>query len=117
MNGPIEGQQTRDVEILAIRRGWQAGLTLSQSFRCANKRHGMTDKAKAIAEWRKMKRLFGCGSARLDYVNGRRYFPPKPPSEAELNAPISNMFGGQTYGEWKGLTGPGKQLKELCAQE
>lgn len=120
IQGPIQGQATTDPEIIWIRRGWQAGMTLSQSFRRAASRVGMTDTGKAINEWRKMKRLFGCGSARIDYVNGWHYRAPQPPTEAELNAIVGPaIYGGSkrglTYGEWAGITGPGKRLREIIA--
>ena len=42
-----------------------------------------------------------------------RQRPPRVPTQQELDAPISNIAGGRTYGEWAGITGPGKQLREL----
>jgi hypothetical protein len=38
---------------------------------------------------------------------------PTVPTQQEHDAPISNIAGGRTYGEWAGITGPGKQLREL----
>lgn len=122
---------TNDPEIKAIRRCWQNGLTLSQAAKRMKAMHGpdsnskptaswdqknwfvFENNTKLITEWRKMKRLFGCGSLPHSYLLGYRYRAPEPPSQQELDAPISNIAGGLTYGEWAGITGPGKQLREM----
>lgn len=107
-----------DTEILRIRHLWQAGLTLSETFKLMNKK-GFNNKPKLIAEWQKMKKLFGCRSATLDYVEGYsndNKVRPITYSEAELNQKISNIAGGCTYGEWKGITGPGKLLKDIISR-
>jgi hypothetical protein len=112
----IAGQQTSDKEILAIRLGWQNGLTLSMTYKRMYDRMAFTDKPKIIAEWKKMKKLFGCASAPVSYVNGWRHQAKQPPTQAELDQPISNIAGGRTYGEWAGITGPGKQLRQMLAE-
>ena len=109
--------ETRDKEILEIRKGWQNGLTLSQTYQRMNKRMGFDNKPKIIAEWRKMKKLFGCASLPHSYLGGYRPRRPQPPTQRELDAPISNIAGGVTYGEWAGITGPGKQLREVLAEQ
>jgi len=117
IQGPIEGQRTTDKELLEIRKGFQYGITMSQTYHRMLKRHGFDDKPKLIAEWRKMKTLFGCGSSRIDYYNGWRYSAPQPPTQAELDTPTgSALAGGRTYGDWAGITGPGKQLREMLAK-
>ena len=109
---------TNDPEIKAIRLCWQNGLTLSQSSKRLKARYGIEDNTKLIAEWRKMKRCFGCGSLPSLYLLlGHRPRAPRPPSQLELDTPVGDMPGGRTYGEWKGLTGPGKQLRELLKSE
>ena len=124
--------QTNDPEVKAIRLCWQNGLTLSQAAKRMKARYGpnsnskpiasweqknwfvFENNTKLIAEWRKMKRLFGCGSLPPSYLLGYRPQPPRPPSQQELDTPVGNMAGGRTYGEWAGITGPGKQLRECC---
>lgn len=113
ISGEIAGQYTTDKELLAARGAFQAGLTLSEAYRFISKR-GFTDKAKLIDEWRKMKKLFGHGSARLDYVNGWRYAPKPAPTQAQLDTFVSPLCG--SYGNWKGITGPGKLLREILKQ-
>lgn len=57
-----------------------------------------------------------CGSASLSYVEGYTNDNKKEKivySESELNTRISNIAGGTTYGDWAGITGPGKQLREI----
>jgi len=122
---------TNDPEIKAIRRCWQSGLTLSQAYKRLTARYGPNSNSKStaswdqknwfvfennkklIAEWRKMKRLFGCGSLPHSYLLGHRPRPPRVPTQQELDTHVGPMAGGRTYGEWAGITGPGKQLREL----
>ena len=127
---------TNDPEILAIRKCWQNGLTLSQAAKRLRERHGTENNpkpkeqwrqrewfifespAKLIREWREMRKLFGCASLPWTYLHGltatvrSRAF--EGPSAQELNAPTGSILaGGRTYGEWKGITGPGKQLRDI----
>ena len=122
---------TNDPEIKAIRRCWQNGLTLSQASKRLKARYGSDSRLKSttswdqknwfvfennmklIAEWRKMKRLFGCGSLPHSYLLGYRPVVSQVPTQQELNTHVGPMAGGGTYGEWKGITGPGKSLREL----
>jgi hypothetical protein len=127
--------QTDDPEIKAIRRCWQNGLTLSQAARRLRLRHGPASDSlptasrdrknffvfesneKLITEWRKMKRLFRNGSLPQSYLLGRNPSPPRVPTQQELDTPVGDMAGGQTYGDWAGITGPGKILRELLQSE
>ena len=106
-------------EKISIRRCWQAGLTLSQASKRLKSR-GFHDTALLIKEWRIMKKVFGCASANVSYVNG--YGPPVPPkpfgterkySEAELNQLVTAPMYGSTYGNWLGITGPGALLRKI----
>ena len=74
---------------------------------------GMDDKE---AEARGFKRDFiafrekyGCACIPLSDVLRRR-----PPTEKELNTLVGQ--GKMTYGQWKGITGPGQQLREMVKQ-
>jgi hypothetical protein len=42
-----------------------------------------------------------------------RQRPPRVPTQQELDTPVGGLYGGRTYGEWAGITGPGKQLREM----
>lgn len=103
-------------EKISIRRCWQAGLTLSQASKRLKSR-GFHDTALLIKEWRIMKKVFGCASANVSYVNG--YGPPttKPAkrqySAEELNQLVTAPMYGSTYGNWLGITGAGAVLKEI----
>lgn len=103
-------------ESIEIRRCWQAGLTLSQASKRLKQR-GFYDTVLLIKEWRIMKKVFGCASANVSYVNG--YCPPtaKPAKRqydaAELNQLVTAPMYGSTYGNWLGITGPGARLKEI----
>lgn len=106
----MEGQETRNVEILLVRMFWNNGLTLSQAWkRMQIKRPGASLQT-LIAEWRRLKRLFGCKSLPLPYLYG---YIPKPPIAQELSAVVGKLSGGHTYGDWRGVTGPGKRLREI----
>jgi len=102
-------------EILRIRRCWNAGDTLSEASKRMRKL-GFTDTRLLITEWRKMKKLFRCRSAPAWYVNGWRE-PSKAPvyAEAKLSALVGppGLYGSGTYGDWAGITGPGKRLREI----
>jgi len=91
-----------DKEILAIRRAWNAGLRLREAFDRASSLHGMTDKSKAAAEWRKMHRLFGCGCADYSYVNGTGRRPT-----------INGKDLSEDYLRWRGDIGEGLLLREI----
>ena len=73
---------------------------------------GMSDeKAKAEGfeqEFIALEKKYGCASIPLCDLPTKR-----EPTEAELKCEVSR---GVTYGDWKGITGPGKQLREMCAQ-
>jgi hypothetical protein len=74
-----------------------------------------------------MKKVFGCASANINYVNG--YGPPVPPkpfgstrspeeySAAELNQIVTASMYGSTYGNWLGVTGPGALFREIIKNE
>lgn len=65
-----------------------------------------------------MIRLFGCRSVPVWYIEG--WAKPKPQAypEAELQQLICTyLSGARTYGDWKGITGPGKRLKDLLAKD
>lgn len=110
MPASLEGQETRNVEILLARMFWNNGLTLSQAWkRMQIKRPGASLQT-LIAEWRRLKRLFGCKALPLPYLYG---YTPKPPTAQELSAVVSKLSGGRTYGDWLGVTGPGKRLREI----
>ena len=42
---------------------------------------------------------------------------PRVPTQQELDTHVGPLVGGRTYGEWKGITGPGKVLRELLKGE
>lgn len=110
MPASLEGQETRNVEILLARMFWNNGLTLSQAWkRMQIKRPGASLQA-LITEWRRLKRLFGCKSLPLPYLYG---YIPKPPTEQELSVVVGKLDMGRTYGDWIGVTGPGKRLREI----
>lgn len=115
MPASLEGQQTRNVEILLVRMFWNNGLTLSQAWkRMQIKRPGASLQT-LIAEWRRLKRLFGCKSLPLPYLYG---YIPKPATAEELSAVVGGTPGKKkggviTYGDWCGITGPGKRLREI----
>jgi len=74
-----------------------------------------------------MKKVFGCASANVSYVNG--YGPPVPPkpfgsirspeeySAAELNQIVTVPMYGSTYGNWLGVKGPGALFREILKNE
>ena len=74
-----------------------------------------------------MKKVFGCASANIAYVNG--YGPPVPPkpyrstrspeeySAAELNQLVTVSMYGSTYGNWLGVTGPAVILRKACQND
>ena len=69
-----------------------------------------------IDGWRARKKEFGCACVKRDYG----YHPGDAEREARANATYvtSPMFGGiGTYADWKGITGPGKLLREILASE
>lgn len=107
------------MEVLAIRRCWQCGLTLSKTYRRLKTRYGYNNKEKLIKEWREMKRLFGCASLPHDYLHGYVAVPKEPPTQQELNAPVTlPAYGGNgTYGDWAGITGPGAKLRKMLKSE
>lgn len=114
MTQVIEGQETRNAEILLTRMFWNNGLTLSQAWkRMQIKRPGASLQT-LITEWRRLKRLFGCKSLPLPYLYG---YVPKPLTERELSAVVGKLDVGRTYGDWLGVTGPGKRLREILAKE
>ena len=83
-----------------VDRCWNAGMTLSQaSIRLRMKGH--VDTQALIERWRHLKSEYGVSCIR-----------PKtePPTERELNQEVRP---GQAYGNWKGLTDPGKRLAEM----
>lgn len=105
--------------IAAIRRCWNAGMTLSRASKFL-KQHGIDDTKLLIAEWRQMKKLFGCRCAPLSYVNNwSNSNQTQKPTESELSAPVSpyGLYGNGTYGDWKGITGPGALLKQILEKE
>jgi hypothetical protein len=104
---------TKDVAILQIRRCWQNGLTLSQAWERMSSRYKFTDKQKLVSEWKKMKKIFGCASLSFSYLQGTYGQKATSPTAQELNR-NTGMFG--SYGDWKGITGPGKQLRESLTQ-
>jgi hypothetical protein len=103
-------------EILKIRGCWNAGDTLSEAFQSLHKRFGFENKRVLINEWKKLKKKWGCKSIPVPFLievepNLRRW---NSLTESKLNADVG---GGMTYGAWKGITGPGKLLKDILEQE
>jgi len=78
-----------------IEHAWNNGLILSK----AAKRLSGIETRKLITVWRELKRKYGCSCVSK---------PSREPTERELQQDV----GGTTYGDWKGLTGPGKKLRE-----
>lgn len=105
-------------EIRQIRLCRNAGDTLSQASKKL-KRRGFTDTTLLISEWRKMIKLFGCRSVPLWYIEGWNKPGPITYSDDELAQYVTSprLFGDGTYGGWKGITGPGKLLKDLLARD
>lgn len=95
-----------------IRRCWNCGLRLKEAYKRLNERHGFTDKAMLVKEWRLMKKNFGSGCVPIWYFTSDKK-PVRKVSQKELDAVIDGS--GTTYGQWKGITGPGKQLREAIA--
>lgn len=112
----MEGQQTRNVDILLVRMLWNNGLTLSQAWKRMQIKRPEASVQTLITEWRRLKRLFGCKSLPLPYLYG---YIPKPPTEQELSAVVAGNPGKKkkgdvlTYGDWLGVTGPGKRLRDI----
>ena len=66
------------------------------------------------AEHDKLKERYGCASIPVrDLLQGRR----KTQKETDAMNNIGVGQGKMTYGDWKGTTGSGKQLKDMIAQE
>lgn len=86
-----------------IERCWNAGLTLSQTFRRLQERHGFDDKQSLISQWRKLKRKYGCACICED----------REPKEMKYCRPIPDP----SYAYWKGWAGPGKVLRDLIKEE
>lgn len=53
-----------------IRESWNAGLTLSQTYKRLSVRCGFQNKSFLIKEWRQMKKKFGCGCVNHSYLLG-----------------------------------------------
>lgn len=100
-----------------IRRCWQSGQTLSQAYKRLNKRFDFTDKALLIAEWREMKRRFGCASLPYWYLVGRDRPFPEPPPKLDIHGKEIKPLDQDWYDRWKGNTGPGKLLRDIIKQE
>lgn len=80
-----------------ILAGWNSGSSLSWTYQHC-RRKGFDDKAKVISVWRDLHRQHGNAS-----------LPVTDPSDAkEMDARQQAHYG---------LTGPGKQLREIIAQE
>ena len=93
-----------------IDRWWNAGLTLSETHKRMNERGFEHDVQELIRGWRARKKEFGCACV----VRHK----PRPISDAEASQLVGpRMYGDGTYGDWKGITGPGKQLRDLLAAE
>jgi hypothetical protein len=93
-----------------IDRCWEGPYTLSQAAKRLRD-NGYTDIAKLVAEWRRRFRQHG----------SRLYPKPAPPrtyTKKELEQPLfSHGKKTYTYGEWLGVTGKGKLLRDLLARE
>ncbi len=103
-----------DKETFFIRRAWNSGMTLSKAAKYM-RNFGFANVDLWISEWRIMKKKFRHASLSWEYLYG---YPEKPsrlhvPSERELASIVGP--GGMTYGDWKGITGPGKQLRDILA--
>ena len=120
MPASLEGQETRNVEILLARMFWNNGLTLSQAWKRMQIKQPRASLQTLITEWRRLKRLCGCKSRPVSYLYG---YTPKPLTEQELSAAVVGSHGKRkkgfvlTYGDWLGVTGPGKRLREILAKE
>lgn len=116
MPASLEGQETRNAEILLARMFWNNGLTLSQAWKRMQIKQPGASLQSLIAEWRRLKRLFGCKSLPLPYLYG---YTQRPLTEQELSAVVGGSPGKKkngprlTYGDWLGVTGPGKRLREI----
>lgn len=92
-----------------IDRCWEGPYTLSQAAKRLRDHGYGTDKL--VREWRRRFRQHG----------SRLYPKPAPPrtyTKKELEQPMGNgRYGVYTYGDWLGVTGPGKLLRDILAQE
>lgn len=79
-------------------------MTLSQANRFMESK-GCADKQLLIHRWRELKLSLGCACIGTDKK-------PKDPTPAELSQLVQ---GGMTYGDWKGITGPGAMLRAILA--
>ena len=86
-----------------IERAWNAGMTLSQANRFMESK-GCADKQLLIRRWRELKLSYGCACICSEKV--------ADPAPAELSQLVQR---GMTYGEWKGITGPGAMLRSILA--
>lgn len=87
---------------------WNAGLYLREVPKFMA-RFGFTDVQAMIAGWRARKKEFGCKCI----VRGK----PRPHTESELATYVTIGMFGSTYGNWLGVTGPGKQLREMLKKQ
>jgi hypothetical protein len=103
-------------KIEAIRRCWNAGMTLSQASKFLQQ-HGVNDTKLLIAEWRQMKKLFGCRSVPFSYLKNTPERSQQPTAQelAQKVSPVG-LYGNGSYGDWKGLTGPGALLKTILKE-
>ncbi len=106
----LEGQITSDPVILKIRKCWNFGDTKEETFKWLYNRYGTFDQEVLNKEWERLKRLFGDASLPIDYLNG---YETRIKTSEELYKENAQMVGSMAYGDWKGATGKGKELKKM----
>lgn len=112
----INPHHTDDHDIQRIRRAYQAGMTLSKAAKYLLDRYQFDNNVKLIKEWRFLKKTFGCQSLPMHVYNNYRYYNTEIDyNERELNTFVSPLCG--SYANWKGIMGPGKQLRDMLATE
>ena len=109
---------------LAVRRCWNAGLSLRQAAaRLDRDGHSDSKRKQLIAEWRKIRQVFGCASIPMKYLccdqplTACNVPPTKTHTQQELNHWVwTRHMPVVTYGDWLGVTGPGAQLRHSLAE-
>lgn len=99
-----------------IDHAWNAGLTLRKAFTFVQHKFPDVTKQQLIAGWRARKKEFGCACVRRPT---RRMYDAEEREAAANATPVTlRMYGGSgTYGDWKGITGPGAMLRQMLEAE
>lgn len=101
-----------------VDRLYTAGMTLSRTVRWLDQYGRDYSVDRIVQRWLVLKRKFRHSSVPMWFTLGESGPGVTSMSHQEkqrmLSAPTGSSFaGGTSYGDWKGITGPGKQLREL----